>query len=282
MRGPALRSEASAETLPWWQKAWSDLRQSFTPAKKRRAAEEWATNGKSMPEVAAALAGRTESAVRVDAADETIVSVAAPIQRAGGAIRGALLLSTQGGDIDSVIASERWALLRVFLVLATVMLVLSLLLAHTIAEPVRKLAEAAERVRRGIKIAPADPRLHRPLRRDRPSVGGAARHDPGALQPHRRDRELRRRRRPRAEEPADLAAQRGGDPAAGQIRPFARSSARHHAARRAPPRPADQRHLRRFAARRRARARRRRPGRSGRGRQSGGRDGRRIRRAATA
>jgi len=151
VRGPALRSEASVETLSWWRKAWSDLRQSFTPAKKRRAAEEWATNGKSMPEVAAAFDGRTESTVRVDAADETIVSVAAPIQRAGGAIRGALLLSTQGGDIDTVIASERWALLRVFLVLATVMLVLSLLLANTIAEPVRKLAEAAERVRRGIR-----------------------------------------------------------------------------------------------------------------------------------
>jgi two-component system sensor histidine kinase ChvG len=151
LRGSALRSEASAETLPWWQKAWRDLRQSFTPAKKRRAAEEWATNGKSMPEVAAALAGRTEAAVRLDAADETIVSVAAPIQRAGDAIRGALLLSTQGGDIDTVIASERWALLRVFLVLATVMLLLSLLLANTIAEPVRKLAEAAERVRRGIR-----------------------------------------------------------------------------------------------------------------------------------
>ena len=151
VRAPALRSEVNAESLPWWRKAWNDLSQSFTPAKKRRAAEEWATNAKSMPEVAAAFAGRTEATVRVDAADETIVSVAAPIQRAGGAIRGALLLSTQGGDIDSVIASERWALLRVFLVLATVMLVLSMLLANTIAEPVRKLAEAAERVRRGIR-----------------------------------------------------------------------------------------------------------------------------------
>ncbi len=50
-----------------------------------------------------------------------------------------------------MIAAERWALLRVFLVLATVMLMLSLSLAHTIAEPVRKLADAAERVRRGIK-----------------------------------------------------------------------------------------------------------------------------------
>jgi two-component system, OmpR family, sensor histidine kinase ChvG len=72
-----------------------------------------------------------------------------PIQRLL-TIRGALLLSTQGGDIDKVIASERWALLRFFLVLAAVMLVLSISLAGTIAEPVRKLATAAERVRRGI------------------------------------------------------------------------------------------------------------------------------------
>jgi len=88
--------------------------------------------------------------VRVDSEGETIVSVGVPIQRAG-VVRGALLLSTQGGDIDAVIASERWAILRFFLVLAVVMFVLSMSLAGTIAEPVRKLAEAAERVRRGIK-----------------------------------------------------------------------------------------------------------------------------------
>ena len=67
------------------------------------------------------------------------------------ATRGALQLSTQGGDIDQVIASERWAILRFFAVLAAVMLVLSLSLANTIAEPVRRLADAAERVRRGIR-----------------------------------------------------------------------------------------------------------------------------------
>jgi two-component system sensor histidine kinase ChvG len=43
------------------------------------------------------------------------------------------------------------AQLRFFLVLAVVMLVLSLSLANTIAEPVRRLADAAERVRRGIR-----------------------------------------------------------------------------------------------------------------------------------
>ena len=154
-RGPTPErrgaTAAAIAELPWWRRAWVNLRRYFTPAKKRRAAEEWGTNGKSLREVAAALAGKTEATVSVDAADETIASVAAPIERDADTIRGALLLSTQGGDIDSVIASERWALVRFFLVLAAVMFLLSLSLAHTIAEPVRKLAEAAERVRRGIK-----------------------------------------------------------------------------------------------------------------------------------
>ena len=63
--------------------------------------------------------------MRVNDEGETIVSVAVPIQHMM-ATRGALLLSTQGGDIDHVIAAERWAILRFFLVLAGVMLVLSL------------------------------------------------------------------------------------------------------------------------------------------------------------
>jgi len=142
--------KTEAKSLAWWRRLWVEARQSIAPTKKSRVSDDWITNGKSLSEVAAALKGQPESDVRVDAAGETIVSVCVPIQRAG-TIRGALMLSTQGGDIDSVIASERWALLRFFLVLAAVMLVLSLSLANTIAEPVRKLAEAAERVRRGIR-----------------------------------------------------------------------------------------------------------------------------------
>src|SRR3954469_19066670 len=108
------------------------------------------TNGKSLPEVQQALGGTRASVVRVNARGETIVSVAVPIQRFRSA-RGVLLMSTQGGDIDAIIASERFALLQVFLVAALVMIVLSLLLAGAIAGPVRRLADAAERVRRGIK-----------------------------------------------------------------------------------------------------------------------------------
>src|SRR6202021_4136045 len=111
------------------------------------------TNGQTMPEVAGALQGKTQSLVRINRLGETIVSVGVPIQHMM-ATRGVLLLSTQGGDIDRVITSARLAQLRFFLVLAIVMLVLSLSLANTIAEPVRRLAAAAERVRRGSPARP--------------------------------------------------------------------------------------------------------------------------------
>jgi len=61
------------------------------------------------------------------------------------------MLSTQGADIDDMVEAERLAILKVFLIAAAVMVVLSILLAGTIAEPVRRLADAAESVRRRIR-----------------------------------------------------------------------------------------------------------------------------------
>ena len=61
------------------------------------------------------------------------------------------MLSTQGDDIDEMVTAERIAILKVFGIAAIVMIALSLLLASTIAGPVRRLADSAERVRRRIK-----------------------------------------------------------------------------------------------------------------------------------
>jgi two-component system sensor histidine kinase ChvG len=61
------------------------------------------------------------------------------------------MLSTQGGDIDKIVAAERMAIVRVFAVAALVTAILSMLLASTIANPLRRLAAAAVRVRRGVK-----------------------------------------------------------------------------------------------------------------------------------
>jgi len=107
-------------------------------------------NGKGYSEVAQALRGLHASMVRVNDRGEVIVSVAVPVQRFR-AVRGALMLSTQGADIDDMVEAERLAIVKVFLVAAGVMVVLSILLAGTIAGPVRRLADGAERVRRRIR-----------------------------------------------------------------------------------------------------------------------------------
>jgi two-component system sensor histidine kinase ChvG len=102
------------------------------------------------PEVADALAGSASSIVRRTIKGELIVSVAVPIQK-NRAVLGALLLSTQGGDIDAIVRAERLAILRVFAAAASVTVILSIFLAGTIAVPLHRLAAAADRVRRSIR-----------------------------------------------------------------------------------------------------------------------------------
>jgi two-component system, OmpR family, sensor histidine kinase ChvG len=87
-------------------------------------------NGKGYPEVNKSLNGQKASMVRINDRGEVIVLVAVPIQRFR-TVRGALLLSTQGAEIDQTVAAER--------------------LAGTIAGPVRRLADGADRVRRRVK-----------------------------------------------------------------------------------------------------------------------------------
>ncbi|WP_248307640.1 sensor histidine kinase [Bosea sp. FBZP-16] len=153
-RGDILRLDlpriGESDEPPLLERTWNLLRNRLGRADVPAYDDFANANGRSYTEVARALAGSPASVVRVNTRGETIVSVAVPVQRFR-AVRGALLLSTQGGDIDAVIASERYAIFQVFAVAAGVMIILSVLLAGTIAEPIRKLADAAQRVRRGVK-----------------------------------------------------------------------------------------------------------------------------------
>ncbi len=106
-------------------------------------------NNNAIPEVAAALNGATVSVVRLNVNHEIIVLVSVPVQRFR-AVLGALVLSTKGGEIDAVLSAERRVVLLTFGFAALVALMLSALLAGTIAQPIRKLSAAAVRVRRGI------------------------------------------------------------------------------------------------------------------------------------
>jgi len=143
---------AKPPTPSFIERAYTYLQERLLAPFDRRPSTEEAgpANGRSLREVQMALNGARGSIVRRNERGETIVSVAVPIQRAG-TVRGALMVSTQGDAIDRVIASERFGLLQVFLIAAAVMVVLSILLAGAIAGPVRRLADAAERVRQGIK-----------------------------------------------------------------------------------------------------------------------------------
>jgi two-component system sensor histidine kinase ChvG len=152
-RGDVLRFDLpapNAEQPSLAERAFIALRRWFGRGDLPLYQELGPENGKGYPEVGQALDGLHASMVRVNSRGEVIVSVAVPIQRFR-AVRGALMLSTQGADIDDMVEAERLAIVKVFLVAAGVMVVLSMLLAGTIAGPVRRLADGAERVRRRIR-----------------------------------------------------------------------------------------------------------------------------------
>jgi len=105
-------------------------------------------NGRVYTEVNLALDGENGSSVRVNELDKLVLSVAVPIRRFA-TLYGVLMLTTESGDIDDILKDERAALVKVFALAFGVLLLSSLYLAGTIAAPVRRLAAAAERVRRG-------------------------------------------------------------------------------------------------------------------------------------
>jgi len=144
-RGEVIRSPKAVTSNDWWTTAMSWVPGDDFPPYKEYGADE----GTKYPEVAAALNGSPADVVRVDADHQLVISVAVPVQRVRATV-GVLLLSTQPGEIDSIVATERWGVLRIALVAAAVTIILSLLLAGTIAGPLRRLSEAAEKVQASI------------------------------------------------------------------------------------------------------------------------------------
>lgn len=105
-------------------------------------------NGRVYEEVRRALEGTPASARRFDQQNELVLSVAVPIERFR-TVYGVLMVTTEGGDIDDILREERASLIGIALVAFLVMVVSSFYLSSTIAQPVRALAAAADRVRSG-------------------------------------------------------------------------------------------------------------------------------------
>lgn len=95
-------------------------------------------------EVGKALLGQHVASLRRDEDGRRVVSVSIPIQNVQQ-ILGVLTL--EANDVDQIIAREREALIPFILIAMAVSLSSSLLLTRLIAQPVRRLARAADRVR---------------------------------------------------------------------------------------------------------------------------------------
>jgi len=154
---PAAGVEQTSKPKNFWTRLTAVLIDKHLPVYK----EIGNAKGTSYPEVRAALEGTATPLLLLDKDGEQIVSMAVPIRRAN-TVLGALLLSTRPGDIEKSLNEERWriALLAVIALIAT--LVSSLLLARTVAEPIRRLSDAADEVSRNINA-----RAHLPNYADR-------------------------------------------------------------------------------------------------------------------
>jgi two-component system sensor histidine kinase ChvG len=95
-------------------------------------------------EVARALRGQHVAGLRRGEDGDRVVSVSIPIQHVQ-AVLGVLTL--EANDVDEIIARERMALIPFILIAIGVTLSSSLLLTQLIAQPVLRLARAADRVR---------------------------------------------------------------------------------------------------------------------------------------
>ena len=116
------------------------------PAYRERAQQSAADDA----EVEKALGGDIASAVRAEREGGSLLtlSVAVPVQRYKQVL-GVVMLSSDSTEIDQAVRGVRFEILKVFLIALGVTVLLSIYLAGTIGRPIRRLAAAAERVRRG-------------------------------------------------------------------------------------------------------------------------------------
>ena len=110
--------------------------------------ERMASRARDYPEVVLALTGEPSSALRADRHHHMVLSTAVPVQHYKQVL-GVLLVTATGEGIARNLFEVRLAIFEAFAIALGVTILLSVYLGGTIARPVRHLALAAERVRRG-------------------------------------------------------------------------------------------------------------------------------------
>ncbi len=151
-RWTAMRNEpttANEGESPETQNIWTRLTRYFFKEPLPVYQEIGVGNGMAYKEVRAALAGEDKSMLLLNRKGEQIVSIAQPIRRFND-VQGVLLLSTRPGQIDKILKEERIVILVLAAIALLASVVTSLLLARTVAGPMRRLSAAAERVSHNI------------------------------------------------------------------------------------------------------------------------------------
>ncbi len=153
-----IAAPAPARNRPRTKTLWTRVTQWFLNADLPVYREIGSANGNFYPEVRMAMTGTTTPMLLLNSDNEQIVSIAVPIQRAR-AVQGVLLLSSKPGEIDEALSQERWTVLKIALLAFAAIIAASLLLARTVAGPMRRLSEAAEHVSRNISARHDLPQL---------------------------------------------------------------------------------------------------------------------------
>ncbi len=109
-----------------------------------RAAREARAHADEQAEVTRALTGRPIAQLRAAEAGGRLVSVSVPIQHVQ-AVLGELTI--ESGDVDQIVAKQRAQLVPFILIAVAAVLSSSILLNGAVAEPIRRLARAADSVR---------------------------------------------------------------------------------------------------------------------------------------
>ncbi len=158
-RIPTGRTEGAAEAeSDILSEIWAFLKGGFW-TQDLQIYKDMGPDGKAYDEVRVALMnGSLTQVIRITESGEIVISIAMPIQREQAReqgreqpMLGALLMEAQGSDIDELIAQERLQIVAIAGLVVAVTALLSLYLAGTIAEPMRRLAVSADRVRKNIK-----------------------------------------------------------------------------------------------------------------------------------
>ena len=162
----------TAEETPRLKNFWTRLHYWVINKELKVYRELGTANGFLYPEVKNAAQNGVETPILLlNRHGQQIVSMAEPIKR-GNKILGVLLLSTNPGDIDDVLWDERWLILQIAAMALLVAIGSSLVLERTVAGPMRRLSEAANRVTQNISAREQLPDLT--ARRDEVGQTGRA------------------------------------------------------------------------------------------------------------